>query len=248
MAILWQKRSNGALYEVRSAGRTRRLYTDGIFHSQFNPANPVTGSVWDLLLLPAFFHRPEALRRVLVLGVGGGAVVRQLLHFIRPETVVGVELEPLHLQVARRFFGLRRKGVALHCADARAWVHSYGGPPFDLVIEDLFGGLNGEPVRAIAADTAWFDALGRLLALDGTLVMNFPTAGALRECAYCADKAVRRRWRSAFRLTNSKDENAVGAFLRTPAQSRTLRTRLSTIPTLDPRRKSSRLDYRIRRL
>lgn len=248
MAILWQKRSGGTLYEVRSAGRTRRLYTDGIFHSQFNPANPVTGSVWDLLLLPAFFHSPHALQRVLVLGVGGGAVVRQLLHFVRPTTVVGVELDPMHLQVAGRFFGLRRKGVVLHQAEAQGWVRKYCGAPFDLIIDDLFTGRDGEPVRAIAADAKWFGDLERLLSPSGTLVVNFPTAEALRNCAYCAEADVRGRWRSAFRLTNPKDENAVGVFLRTPAQSRALRTRLAGIPALDTRRKNSRVHYRIRRL
>ena len=52
MALLWERRVEGTLYQVRSAGRTRRLYTNGVFHSQYNPVRPVTGSVWDLLLLP----------------------------------------------------------------------------------------------------------------------------------------------------------------------------------------------------
>ncbi|MEJ2060857.1 MAG: class I SAM-dependent methyltransferase, partial [Gammaproteobacteria bacterium] len=101
MAVLWEKRSGGRHYEVRGAGATRRLYTDGVFHSQFSPRRPLTGSIWDLLLLPAYFHDPSDIRRVLVLGVGGGTVIRQFQHFIAPECIEGVELNPVHLTVAR---------------------------------------------------------------------------------------------------------------------------------------------------
>ena len=76
MALLWSEQDGDSRYEVRSAGNTRRLYTNGVFHSQYNPNNPVTGSVWDLLLLPAFFLPPGRPRRVLVLGVGGGENIR----------------------------------------------------------------------------------------------------------------------------------------------------------------------------
>lgn len=75
MAVLWEKHVDGVRYQVRAAGRTRRFYTDGVFHSQYNPLNPVTGHVWDLLMIPAFFYATGSVGRVLVLGVGGGAVI-----------------------------------------------------------------------------------------------------------------------------------------------------------------------------
>ncbi len=149
MAVLWEKRVNGVSYEVRTAGRTRRLYSDGVFHSQYNPARPVTGHVWDLLMIPAFFHAPGSVRRVLVLGVGGGAVIALLQRFVAPRAMVGVELNPLHLFVARRFFGITQRSVHLVRADARTWIRDYDGPPFDMIIDDLFGEQNGEPVRAV---------------------------------------------------------------------------------------------------
>ncbi len=45
---------------MRTAGKTLRLYTDGVFHSQFNPNHAVTGGVWDALMLPAFFYPAES--------------------------------------------------------------------------------------------------------------------------------------------------------------------------------------------
>jgi len=247
VAILWHKQDGDTRYEVRSAGNTRRLYTNGVFHSQYNAAKPVTGSVWDLLLLPAFF-RPRQVRRVLVLGVGGGAVIRQLNHFLQPADIAGVELNPVHLEIAERFFEVEAPNVTLHQADAIWWVKQYRGKPFDLIIDDLFSDNEGDPQRAINADGRWFRRLLKLLAPDGTLVINFGSAEELRACAWFADDHIHNKFPSAFQLTTPLYENAIGAFLRAPADGSVLRKELAAVPALDPARKSCRLNYRIRRL
>ncbi len=248
MAILWTAEIDGTRYEVRSAGATRRLYTAGVFHSQFNPNNPVTGSVWDLLLLPLFFYPEGRIRRVLVLGVGGGAVIRQLRHFTTTEQIVGVELNSVHLELAERFFGVSGSETALHQADAAAWVEHYRGPPFDLIVDDLFGESAGEPVRAIPADPTWFAALSRLLTPEGAIVMNFASETDLRRCGYFHDPATRERFVSAFLFTTPLYENAVAAFLGIASDGATLRSNMSTRRELDTRRKSCRLRYRLRKL
>ena len=53
MAVLWQQVCGGQRYEVRSAGKSRRMYVDGVLHSQHHSGRAVSGSVWDLLLLGA---------------------------------------------------------------------------------------------------------------------------------------------------------------------------------------------------
>jgi spermidine synthase len=247
MAVLWQKTVDGRNYQVRSAGQTRRLYTDGVFHSQFNPANPISGSVWDLLMIPAFFYPPGRLRRVLVLGVGGGAVIQLLRRFVEPQAIVGIELNPVHLYVARRFFGMQRENVQLVEGDGIEWARNYNGPGFDLIIEDLFGEQDGEPVRAVSADGEWFRTLLAHLNSDGALVLNFTAVSDLRDCAFFTDPPTGKQFQCAFQLTTPLYENAVGAFLRKPATTRELRQRLIETPGLNPTLRTSRLDYRIRR-
>ena len=107
MAVVWQQKKQSVLYQVRSAGKTLRLYTDGVLHSQYNPTQPVTGHAWDWLMLPAFFYPEDSIKRVLVLGVGGGTVIHQLNHFIQPDEIVGVEMSKTHFSVGKRFFGLK---------------------------------------------------------------------------------------------------------------------------------------------
>ncbi|GAA5526065.1 polyamine aminopropyltransferase [Microbulbifer aestuariivivens] len=157
MALVWEKRSGGNLYQVRRHGASVRLYSNGVFHSQWNERDPLKGSLWELLFLPAYFLPPERIRSVLLLGVGGGALIRLLQRFLRPERVVGVDLDPVHLSVARKHFGVR--DATLVCADARLWVTDYLSNPdqsaFDLVIDDLFGHSDGVPERAVTADQNW---------------------------------------------------------------------------------------------
>jgi spermidine synthase len=247
MSLLWERRVDGTLYQVRSAGLTRRLYTNGVFHSQYNPRRPVSGSVWDLLFLPAFFLPPAVLRRVLVLGVGGGAVIRQLQRFVRPDSIVGIELNAVHLSVARRFFGVKGAGVTLQRADAVDWVKRYRGPGFDMIVDDLFGDCDGEPQRAVVTDGRWVDRLERCLGPGGMIVSNFASTLELDVSAFVADPLRRRRFASAFRLTTPQNYNAVGVFLKRQATTAQLRRRLQRVTQLDPR-KARGLRYTIRTL
>ena len=246
MSIVWERIHQGTRYQVRRAGGSLRLYTNGVLHSQYNATRPLTGSVWDLLTLPAFLLAPGAVQRVLVLGIGGGAVIQQLRHFVQPQHMVAVELNAVHLSVARRFFGVRGKGVRLVGADAVQWLQAYRGEPFDLLVDDLFGDSDGEPVRAVVADRRWSTLMLRHLSPHGILVVNFPDRQELESSALLCQPRIRARFASVFRLSTAQNDNAVGVFCRAHATARQLRERLKRTPGLDPRR--GRLRYRIRTL
>ncbi|HHH44365.1 MAG TPA: methyltransferase domain-containing protein [Gammaproteobacteria bacterium] len=248
MSLLWERTAGATHYEVRQAGRSLRLYTNGVLHSQYNPARPLTGSVWDLLFLPVFFYPPGQVRRVLVLGVGGGAVIQQLRRFVRPERIVGVDLNAVHLSVARRFFAVKGRDVQLVRANAVTWVSQYRGAPFDLIIDDLFSDVDGEPQRAVYADRAWVDSLRGCLSEQGMIVANFASRPELMMSAYLGNGASRPGFHSGFYLSTGQNYNAVGVFLNKPATTRQLRERLRKVPQLDPRRRAARPGYRIRTL
>ena len=248
MALVWQSKRSGVNYEVRSAGKTLRLYTDGVFHSQYNPGQPLTGHVWDLLMLPAFFYPGQRPKRVLVLGVGGGAVIHQLLHFVQPEQVVGIELNPHHVSIARRFFGLKHSSIKLVTADAIDWLKQYRGEKFDMIIDDLFAEKEGEPVAVTDANRSWFSIMLKHLNKEGVIVRNFIDKQALLESAPLTNEAIARRFDSIFQLTSFFNENHVGVFLRKQSTSAGLRNHLKQVPGLNPSLKTSKLRYRIRKL
>lgn len=246
MAVLWQTWQGGNHYEVRSAGRTRRLYTNGICHSEYNPTHAVTKSIWDCLFLPALFKSMTDIKRVLVLGVGGGSVVHMLQRYVNPESITGVELSAVHLDVAETYFGLG--DIELYEADAGSWLADYAGPAFDFIVDDLFLEEGSEACRAIDMDAGWMRLLLKHLAPHGVLSVNFSDYRNLKDSAWFSHATCRRRFPAAFTLRTPYLDNVVGAFCRFDTTISALRRQLASIPPLARSQKNGQLRYSVRRL
>jgi len=232
VAIIWQQVINSTRYEIRKAGNSTRLYTDGVFHSQYNPERPVTGSVWDMLMLPAFFTDVSHIRRVLVLGVGGGSVIQLLHRYIKPDNIIGIELNPVHIRIAKKFFGVNKKIASLIRADAIKWMKDYQGPPFDMIIDDLFGEIDGEGVRPVPLNASWLSLLNRNLTKNGLLVANMVDRQSLKKCAYFNSPRINQQFNCAFQLTLPTLENTVAAFLKTHSSGKQLRKNIEPVQGL----------------
>ena len=248
MAIVQKETIKGITHEVRSAGNSIRLYTDGVFHSQFNPLHPVGGHLWDLLMLPMFFVDPEKVRRVLVLGAGGGAVMRQLAYFTSKAEIIGVDNNQWHLAAARKYFGIQGPPFRLYEADAVEWVSQYSGDRFDLVIDDLYGECEGEPSRAVDTNELWFKCMSRLLKPMGVLAINFLDHQSLVRSSWYNHRVNRKIFPSAFRLNMDNYENIVGVFCKSRCNQSDFNNRLRQYPELDLRRKSCKLNFKIRNI
>ncbi len=243
MAVIWQKNIDNVLYEVRQAGKTIRLYTDGVFHSQYNHKRNIIGGIWDLIVLPSFFYDSDKLQRILLLGVGGGAVIHHLQHFHAPLDITGIELNPIHIEIAYKYFKLTKKQANVVEADAVRWLQNYQGEKFDIIIDDLFGADKGEPVRAIDADSNWFKLLEKNLTNQGTLVFNFISPKNLRQSGYFQSQKIANKFQSVMQFTLPAFENAIGAFSKMEVKSTDLRKRVYRYPGIS----SDTLPYRCRR-
>ena len=248
MAVVWETVERGHHYQVRTAGRSVRLYKNDVFHSQWNESRPLSGGVWDLLFLPALFRPTGSVKRVLVLGVGGGAVIRQYLTLLPVEQIVGIELDPVHIMVAREHFGVNHDSAELICADAVQWAQSYNGPGFDVVIEDLFTELDGEPVRVKKTSSSWFRQLRKLLNKDGTLIINFEDPAQLRSSGAAYLDAIADAPDHRFGLTLPSYGNCVGAFLPAEGSAAELREKLGELLLDYPLCRGSGQKFRIRRV
>ena len=248
MAILWQKRVDNTLYEVRSAGKTRRLYTNGVLHSQYNPSQVITGSVWDLLLLPALCVPEKHIKRVLVLGVGGGSVLHQLSCLLSPNILIGIELSEEHIFVAKQYFSLTQSHIVLHRADAVSWLKAYQGPPFDLIIDDLYGHDGGEPVRAVPLTEAWVNTMLSNLSDEGVLVTNTVSPEELDTSSLIAGGEMKKHFTSAFRFSTPLCHNAVGAFFKQEVTMNSLRRRIIATPILARSERNGLLRFTTRKL
>lgn len=247
MAVLWEHFAKGTHYEVTRAGNSIRLYSNRVFHSQWNARSPICGQLWESLLLPAFFLDLQRPLRVLLLGVGGGAVVNLLNHFLEVEKLVGVELDPVHLKIARRWFKSEQANVNYYCDDAVAWLKTYKGPRFNLIIEDLFmSDTKGEVLRAVPADVTWLKLLGQHLSASGILAMNFESARQARDCWQKAGKET--AFAHAGLLSSMRNENAIAVFGKKVLDLAKFRANLQRWPELDTRNNSCKLDFRFQKL
>ncbi len=231
MSVIWQHSINGRTYEVRTAGNSVRLYTNRVFHSQWNPNRPLTNSVWDCLTLPGFFLPTGKPDRVLMMGVGGGAAIRQIQQFFNPSEIVGIELDPVHIDVAKQWFGVEGSGVQLIESDAVAWLNAYEGPPFDLVIDDLFGDSGGDATRAVPVDGEWASQLLKATQKDGVIVVNYEDRTQLHQSALASTSP--RKIRNRFIFEQETYGNAVGVYLRSDRKHDHWKERIEHARTFD---------------
>lgn len=239
--LIWSKKDKQTLYEVRSAGRVRRLYTNGVMHSQIHLDKPLTSYVWDLLMLPAFYYPPREINRVLVLGVGGGSVIRSLNYFFKPREVVAVELNPVHIHVAKKYFRTIDANVKIVCDDAKQFVENYRGEDFDVIIDDLFG----EGWRAVQVDSTWLKKLSALLSAGGFMSFNFTEPKELKQSALLQSLG-KKLFHSRFRMTSPAEDNIVVAGMQKKIDTRDLRHILRKDSRVT--RALGKLNYNIRRL
>ncbi len=246
MAVEWSKKVKDCLYEVRTAGATRRLYTNNVFHSQYNPNNVMQGGIWDLLILPAFGYPLNTIQRVLVLGVGGGTVLHQLQRYLKPKNIIGIELNPLHIFVAKKYFAVKHRTIQLIEADAIQWLENYNGEKFDLIIDDLFGHQEGNAERAIKVNKKWSAILLNNLAADGLLVINFGSNNELKNSALLAYKKIFSQLKSIMRLTLAQYDNAIGVFSKININTKVMQANFEDAAGIKTFSLKKKLEYRKR--
>jgi spermidine synthase len=109
------------------------------------------------------------LRRVLMVGLGGGTFTT-LLHRALPDVAIdAVEIDPAVVAAARCCFGLREDDrYRVHVADAATWI-ARDTAHYDYIFLDAYA---GEEVPAALASAAFFSAVRARLAPGGVVAIN----------------------------------------------------------------------------
>lgn len=165
-----------------------------------------TADVWDAML-PR--RQPAS---ALILGLGGGAIAQLITRRWGPLPIVGVELDPAVVWLARREFGLDAlPHVSIITADAFAWVAQAAEQPtsaqrFDAICVDLY--LAGKLAHGTLGAVFLRD-LRRLLTPQGEVSFN------LWRSAYLADQLRRiERVFSVIAIDEADDNLVVHAIAR----------------------------------
>ena len=83
---------------------------------------------------------PQDVKRVLILGLGGGAISTYLGRFLPDATIDTVELDPGVIDAAKKYFGIRETSrVRFLESDGRVFLNR-NKEPYDLIVVDAFTG------------------------------------------------------------------------------------------------------------
>lgn len=122
---------------------------------------------------PDYFHlalavKPDA-RRVLVLGLGGGSVTKRMWRDYPEMRIDSVEIDPVVIDVARRYFGLPEDGrLRVFTEDARRYVQRAEGE-YDVVIVDAY---YSDSLPFHLTTEEFFSEIDDRLAPDGVVAYN----------------------------------------------------------------------------
>lgn len=111
----------------------------------------------------------EAPKRVLVIGMGGGTFTRMVQRHVKDARTDAVEIDPVVVDVAKRFFTLKEDArTRVHVTDGAAFLASTR-TKYDVIFLDAY---DGEDVPAHLATESFFSLVKEHLTPGGVAVMN----------------------------------------------------------------------------
>jgi spermidine synthase len=141
--LLYDTDSEYGYIQVSQNGDQRYLVlNEGLaVHSIYNPTRLLTGGPWDYFTLaPLYGNRHwdgQKPGRVLIVGLAGGTVARQLTAAFGPVPIDGVEIDPRIIDVGRRYFDMNEPNLNAIAADGRYYLDTTDRQ-YDLIAIDAY--------------------------------------------------------------------------------------------------------------
>jgi spermidine synthase len=176
---------------VRRVGEGVQMEVDGGLLSAWHPTRLLTGMCWDAVTAGVLMRVAGPPASVLLLGLGGGTVARQLRAFAPAARIVGVEIDAAVIDAARAHLGLDDSRVEVVIGDATTYL-AQGDERFDAVVDDLYLGTQEGLRRGAASHRELAGALRARCAAGGVVVANVftgPERTAPRAEAHAAFRA-----------------------------------------------------------
>lgn len=149
-----------------ATGRFQRIYFhDGMTQNSVDSSGASMSFYTYALEALARAYRPD-MKHALALGMGAGIVPMRLAE--RGIDVDVVEINPVSLDVAQRYFGFDARRARVHVTDARTFVRSCPRR-YDVIVVDLFHG-DGTPEYLVTRE--FFGDLARCMTPEGVAVFN----------------------------------------------------------------------------
>jgi spermidine synthase len=166
-------RAKGLVHELivtRKGGMTTLWSAGGIRHTVFDSAAPhLPGLEYARNILAALAFCPQA-QSCLILGLGGGSIPRMLLAALPQIEVEAVEIDPVVVELAARYFDIRAlPRFTIHLEDAAAFLRRCTSR-YGIVVVDTYV---GEQFPNQCTTREFIKDARKCLLDDGVLAVNW---------------------------------------------------------------------------
>lgn len=151
----------------------RMLSFNGTRETRMSLADPLRGH----FEYTEYFHTPlvwnRNLRRVLMLGLGGGSTARAYQHYYTNVTVDAVEIDPVVVRVAKDFFQVRETPrLKIHTQDGRVFLNRTS-ERYDAILMDAYTWTRyGSSIPPHLTTKEFFELANGRLSTNGVLAYN----------------------------------------------------------------------------
>lgn len=154
----------GSVIEVKGWWR-RKLYINGYPQTQWSYRRD-----WKTILRRSRVDNLPRNGSALVLGLGGGDVVKLLTNYQTNVTIVAVEIEKEVVEVASKYFGIRNdEKLTVVIADAKKYMNN-NRAKYDLVVVDLY---SGDEVPEFVTTDRFLRQIAKALKHGGKAIFNY---------------------------------------------------------------------------
>lgn len=172
-SVLFRKDTQYHRIAVTERDGVRHLRFDSSHQSAIDMADGLTSRIRypDYMQLPMAL-KPDA-KRVLVIGLGGGAVTKRYWHDYPGMRVDSVEIDPVVIDVSRKYFGLPDDPrLRVFAQDGRRFVQT-AKDTYDIVVVDAY---YSDSLPFHLTTQEFFREIKAVMAPDGVVVYNVISA------------------------------------------------------------------------
>jgi len=173
--VVHQSQSDDGIIEVVDLGDTRSLHF-GTFPRQSSMSLRVPYALelsYTEAMMAALILNPDP-KRILVVGLGGGSIVKFLLHYFPACEIDVIEYRQDVIEVAQKYFGVPSDDsrLKIHHGDGYLFVQDryyQAEKTYDMLLVDAYDHVG---MSASVGVQAFFDACAGVLTSDGVMSIN----------------------------------------------------------------------------
>jgi spermidine synthase len=177
------KNTPGQIYERESAyNYIQVVEKDGVrylhlnegegMHSVYAPTLLLTGGTWDYFLAAPFFNAPPRetaqVKSLAIVGLAAGTSANQYTKIYGPIPIEGYEIDPVIIEVGRRYFGMTEPNLEALAVDGR-WGLAHSRRTFSVIAVDAY---RPPYIPPHLTTLEFFETVRAHLAADGVVTIN----------------------------------------------------------------------------